>query len=177
MTKILIVSDNHFQDNTLTDITKKHADADYFVNCGDTQWQPDDPRLTNFIVVKGNNDFGPRFPDDERLDVDGKKIFITHGHMQHVYNHGAQVNELGTEKLVKYVREQGGADIILYGHTHVPEAHYDGEILVINPGSTNFPRSFRLRFPTYAVLTFTNGTPEVRFYHGKTHEDITDKIL
>ena len=82
-------------------------------------------------MVAGNNDW-PRtgMPDSRVLDVAGHRIFLTHGH---IYGVGYT-----TAYLEKAAAEQG-ADIAVYGHTHVAEIAF-GEITVLNPGSVARPR-------------------------------------
>ncbi|MGL5042113.1 MAG: YfcE family phosphodiesterase [Culicoidibacterales bacterium] len=172
--KIVIVSDNHFQKENLLNIFARHSDADYFIHCGDSEFLAKDGLLTEFICVRGNND-GSDFPKEELLVVSGVRILITHGHYQYVVNYGAG-NNSGTDQLVKYAL-QYQADIVCYGHTHIAQTYTKGSVMVINPGSTDFPRGFTNRIPSYAVLTMTKENKEVAFYQAKTHEDITTDIL
>ena len=44
-----------------------------------------------------------------------------------------------------------GADILIYGHTHVPKVVQRNHLLVINPGSLSLPRQENHE-PSYAVL-------------------------
>lgn len=175
MKKLLIVSDNHFQQKEFLDIVKHHQDADYFIHCGDSQWQPDDERIAKFIIVRGNNDM--KFPDDQILEVEEKKILITHGHQQHVFNYGDRDNLDGTKDLVTYAIQNYDANVVFYGHTHVPECHLDRDVFVLNPGSTNFPRSFTLRVQSYAVVTIDGDDIFADFYSAKTHENITKRVI
>ena len=174
MAKLLIISDNHFQAKPLADIISRHHDADYFIHCGDSQWLPDDMRLQNFTIVKGNNDF-VKMPNDVLLEIAGYKVLVTHGHQQYVYNDGAD-NMNGTAELVTYAQGNFAADIVLYGHTHVPETHLDRGINVLNPGSTNYPRNFTMRFPTYAIMILSPEEITINFFHAQTHEDLTNEI-
>ena len=51
-------------------------------------------------------------------------IFATHGH---IYN---------TDKLPP----MGGADVLLYGHTHVPKCEEHDGFVYMNPGSVSIPK-------------------------------------
>lgn len=84
----------------------------------------------DFYIVGGNCDFGDRKLADE-LVVCKKKIFFTHGHMYDV--------SFGLDKLLAASKARG-ADIVLYGHTHVAYEQYIDGIYVLNPGSPTSPR-------------------------------------
>ncbi len=174
MTKIVVVSDNHFQRDALLSILDMHSSADYFIHCGDSQFAAKDKLLAPFICVRGNND-GSDFSKEELIEIDGKKIFITHGHYQYVINYGAG-NYSGTEELVTYVKAYN-ADIVFYGHTHVAEAHYDRGVYVLNPGSTDYPRGYTNRVPSYAVVTLTQDSVTARFFNAETHEEMTEQVM
>jgi len=174
MKRILVVSDNHFQAQPLTDILNRHGDVDYFVHCGDSQWQVDEQLLSGFIAVRGNNDFA-RFPLEEVVSIEGYNVLVVHGHMQDVFNYGDHPNVRGTEQLVTYAQTLA-ADVIFYGHTHVPESHTDRDVFILNPGSINFPRGLNFHTPTYAIVTLEDETISARFYDANTGADVSDKI-
>jgi putative phosphoesterase len=54
----------------------------------------------------------------------GQRVFLTHGHL---YN-----------KDKASVLKQG--DIMVHGHTHLPQAQWEGDIIVVNPGSVTIPK-------------------------------------
>lgn len=88
-------------------------------------------------AVRGNCDLSLSLPDKEIIDVNGLKIFLTHGHLYGVKN--------GLDPLLDAAR-LAQAGLVLYGHTHT--AHYtrSGGIEVLNPGSCGLgsSRSFAL---------------------------------
>ncbi|MCR4777444.1 MAG: metallophosphoesterase family protein, partial [Lachnospiraceae bacterium] len=55
-------------------------------------------------------------------------------------------------ELLKNAARDRDCDIVLYGHTHVPEVEY-GDICVANPGSFSRPRQDGGR-KTYMLLEF-----------------------
>ena len=93
--------------------------------------------------------------DELCFDVCGHRIFLAHGHRYGV--HG------GTWRIVEAAKELG-ADIAVYGHTHVPDYGKEEGVLVINPGSIAKPRQQGWR-KTYAVMTIDDrdGTVDVEF--------------
>lgn len=54
-----------------------------------------------------------------------------------------------------------GADIVMYGHTHVPALTIDADLVTLNPGSLTYPRQ-QGRQATYMVMKLEKGKqPEV----------------
>ena len=83
-----------------------------------------------FLQVPGNCDVG-RIPMGARYTLTPKpeevRIFMTHGHIQHV--------KFGLGALIADGRK-AGAKLILFGHTHVPHLEQtDDGIWVMNPGT------------------------------------------
>ena len=69
---------------------------------------------------------------------------MTHGHRQHV--------NMGIDTL-KYWAQEKEADVVMYGHTHVPFVEQSSLMTVLNPGSISRPRQSD-HIPTYAVIDF-----------------------
>jgi hypothetical protein len=67
------------------------------------------------------------------LMVDGRRIFLTHGH------------RFDPDHLPPLVP----GDVFVSGHTHIPLAERRGEIFVFNPGSVGLPKENRP--PSYGV--------------------------
>ena len=93
-------------------------------------------------MVAGNNDYFSPLPREKMINVGGQKIFMTHGHRYGVYH--------GTDQLIEAARENG-ADIAMYGHTHIPHVDLQSDVITINPGSISLPRQPD-RVPTYMVM-------------------------
>lgn len=54
------------------------------------------------------------------------------------------------EHLIREARERN-ADIIIFGHTHVPYLEIGRDMAVMNPGSLTYPRQ-EGRLPSYIIL-------------------------
>ena len=81
-------------------------------------------------------------PKVQILNAAGKKIFISHGHLQSVdYGDEVFINEANTE----------GCSIILHGHTHISRHKTENGIHIINPGSISLPRGGTPA--SFAILT------------------------
>lgn len=90
---------------------------------------------THFYTVYGNNDFLGNVGDTKKvITVDGKKIFLCHGH-----NLGAGSNLL---KMSLAAREVG-AEIAIHGHTHTTEDLMVNSVRIFSPGSPTYPRNSR----------------------------------
>jgi putative phosphoesterase len=83
-----------------------------------------------FYAVRGNNDFF-RLPAELRMELDGIKIAVIHGH---------QARSTYENWLVYYFKDYQ-PDIIIFGHTHAPllRKMSDGTTL-LNPGSVTHRR-------------------------------------
>ncbi|MBP3780500.1 MAG: YfcE family phosphodiesterase [Selenomonas sp.] len=93
------------------------------------------PEDVEVIKVAGNNDWpGTNLPDYETLDIAGHTVLLTHGHIFGV--------NFGRQKLAQAAKDVG-ADIAVYGHTHVAENTVIDGVMILNPGSIARPRDER----------------------------------
>ncbi|WP_041720360.1 YfcE family phosphodiesterase [Alkaliphilus metalliredigens] len=81
------------------------------------------------IGVSGNCD--QEGPDEVVQIIHGKKYFISHGHIYGV-THG--ING------IFYRGKELGADVVIFGHTHVPLNVKEEGMIILNPGSVSSPR-------------------------------------
>ena len=95
-------------------------------------------------MVRGNCDWSLQAPDFQVFRIHGHRIAMTHGHRQHV--------NMGIDTL-KYWAQEKEADVVMYGHTHVPFVEQSSLMTVLNPGSISRPRQSD-HIPTYAVIDF-----------------------
>ena len=149
--KILAVSDSHGKTDTLRAVYEKVKPVDLFLHMGDCEG--DESEIESFIscrkeFVCGNCDFFCPSPEEKVIRVCGKKILLVHGHIYHVHR--------GLDTL-RYRAAECEADIVLFGHTHVPLIKYLDGRLFLNPGSITLPRQDGRR-PTFGILeTDRNG--------------------
>lgn len=88
---------------------------------------------TPFYGVRGNNDgdisflntafakIGPIKEPYQKIDIDGRKIFLFHGHAI-------------PEECITDIAKGGRYDIVVYGHYHHVRNEVVGKTLVLNPG-------------------------------------------
>lgn len=164
--KLLVLSDLHELTANLLLTLKKHHDADavFFLGDGSVYFLSQKEKYPNnaFFAVAGNCDIGAfayGIRAAEEITLEGKKIFFCHGHTYGVKG--------GLGNLISAARARE-ADIVLFGHTHVPLEKYvpedeDGRALyLVNPGTLG-GRSEHGH--TYAVITIQNDN--VLISHGK----------
>jgi putative phosphoesterase len=100
-------------------------------------------------AVYGNTDdqSNPRLRASIDIDVDGIRIHVSHGH------------EIGVPRPEKLLARYA-ADVIVYGHTHMPlVTKADGRLLV-NPGAAG-PARFDIK-PSVGILEIADGVAEAR---------------
>jgi putative phosphoesterase len=165
--KILVLSDSHGDTGAMVKVWRKIGrDIDAVLHLGDFA---SDLSILNlegrqWYAVLGNSDgmgqgwAGGRTsaagqpsaggqPLARTLCLGGKTFFITHGHLYGVKN--------GVKTLLG-AAAQAGADVCLFGHTHLPEIFYQGPLLCMNPGSIGRPRPGSA--PSYGVVDLAEGT-------------------
>lgn len=134
--KFLITSDVHGDLHTLEKIIKKHKDIDYHLNAGDMCMDQKYLERYHIVSVKGNNDFGSDLPYFRFLDLNGLKVLLTHGHLEHV--------KFGMDR-IKLKAKMMEADICIFGHTHQRYMMVEAGILFINPGALgDYHRSYAI---------------------------------
>ncbi len=142
--KILVLSDTHGFD-CAERIALLAQSADMIIHLGDGYFDAQQIcslAQKNVISIKGNCDFyGSQV---ENIKIDSHIIMCTHGHL---YGVKAGLTTLS------YAAEEAGADIVLYGHTHVPDITNYNNKWFINPGSLGRPLT---NVRTYCLLTIDN---------------------
>lgn len=115
----------------MVDAIEAEGKVDLIIHAGDIVRDAEDlvimyPQIP-VAFVKGNNDFWETQAEDDRFFAfDGVKIFLTHGH-----NYGVKYS---LAKLMKKGIDLG-ADVCIFGHTHVAHHEKTGGVTLFNPGS------------------------------------------
>ena len=137
--KVLIISDIHGGYENLKKVIDDNHNFDLLLILGDILFGSSKSKeiisllnkyKSKIISVCGNCD---KYTDNSKLEffddklfvtipIDGKLVFITHGH---IYN--------------RYNMPNLPYDVYIQGHTHIPLMEY-GDILYLNPGSITRPR-------------------------------------
>lgn len=149
--KILVFSDSHGFAAPIQKAIALHRDAGVILHAGDGAREFDYIAAENpgvsCVGVPGNCDFfGGKNPSSVTLDLDGVRIFLTHGHRFSVKS--------GYDALTSHALEND-IDIAVFGHTHIPLDRYlpgdDGKkpLRLFNSGSIGHPLSGK---PTYGII-------------------------
>lgn len=140
--RILVLSDSHCDACAVLKALSEQRLAGVVIHLGDGE---DDlhyakKQLENkrVIAVKGNCDFGSSLSVYQTEIIEGKRFYITHGHLENVKS-SLSALEAQAEKFC--------SDIVLYGHTHQSVTDYKNNVHYFNPGS--------LRNGEYGVVDIT----------------------
>lgn len=144
--KVLIVSDIHRSLKNLREVLEIEEPIDMLIHLGDVERQMADIRQMvdcPIHMVAGNNDFLCGLPSEEEFEIGKYRVFITHGHSFFVNM---------TEEHLQDTARILEADIVMYGHTHMPVLEIEDDLITLNPGSLTYPRQSG-REPSYIVMT------------------------
>ncbi|WP_027364142.1 metallophosphoesterase [Desulfotruncus alcoholivorax] len=147
--KIGVLSDTHGLTSAAVQAVNQLGAIDALVHTGDHY---SDALLLGSLfkipvyAVRGNCDPHSNGQEDLTITIGGYKIFITHGHLYQVKS---------TLQPLFYRAQELGANIVIFGHTHIPLVTSENNILLFNPGSTTRPQ------PGYkATFGLINITPQ-----------------
>lgn len=124
MKRAVLVSDNHSLKGPLEYVREKYAGYDYFLHCGDSEL----PKylLSGFAAVSGNNDRYGEFPMNMVIEIEGRRIYLTHGHRDFF---------MGRLDMLAARAKKLDCDTVCFGHTHIPCDIMENGIHLLNPGS------------------------------------------
>lgn len=143
--KILVLSDSHGQQRYMEQAVFDQG-PDYIIHLGDKQ--KDGQGLQEkfcripCLLMAGNCDYAPLEPPAAVRELGGVRFFITHGHA-----HGVK---MGLMRLC-YAAQEAGAQIALYGHTHLASVQEIGGLMLVNPGACGGGD------PSYGIVEISDG--------------------
>lgn len=147
--KVLIVSDSHGKNTQLDWVIERVSPIDMLIHLGDLEGSEDYIEAIAqwpYELVSGNNDYFTNIEREKLITIGSYKVLLTHGHRQQVYS--------GTDIIKKWAKEKG-ADVVMFGHTHMPLLQIEDDIVVLNPGSIAKPRQ-EGHIPTYMIMEIDN---------------------
>lgn len=129
--KILVFSDSHRSRGGMLNAIDAH-DPDQVIHLGDLQEDAEElsyvyPKLP-ICMVPGNCDGWTMQPLKKQITLAGKQILLSHGHLWGVKrSYDAAIADA----------RAAGADILLFGHTHVAFCkQLEDGLWVMNPGAS-----------------------------------------
>ncbi len=151
--RVLVVSDNH---GVTSDIYKiiDRVKPDMIYHLGDGEGSTIEIKERSrlpMIAVAGNCDWGSATLPKVSVDQIGEhKVMLTHGHLYGVKS--------GYERLVAEAKERG-CDVVIYGHTHIPELEEVDGVMIMNPGSVEWPKQFDMN-KSFGIINYNKGKME-----------------
>lgn len=145
--KLLILSDTHGNYPLAIRALEEAGQVDQVIHLGD---EIEDARMIELITgrplikVAGNCDLGSEESREISVTFGGKSLFVTHGDRYLVKSGLASLRKKAAD---------AGAEIVLYGHTHVAAIEKIDGMLFINPGCLRH----NCRSASYAILTIAAG--------------------
>ncbi len=143
---IAVISDSHNSDVSIKQVKRYIEIADVVLFLGDGEKDIDEitADFTGEVYkVSGNCDYLRVNPAEQLIVLGDKRIFMCHGHKYGV-NYGLNS--------IYYRGREVEADIVLFGHTHVPVIEYIGDMLIMNPGSMSLGRGLKQRTMGYIKI-------------------------
>ena len=159
--RIVVISDTHGRREAVREVIERQGAYDALLFLGDGLRDIDEG-TAGLVAVRGNCDgfSGVDAPIEQMLTLDGVRIFMTHGHAYSVKSE--------TKRLLAHAYALG-ADIVIFGHTHVPMERYvpagtplpdgtltDRAMYLFNLGSLGAPRDGK---PSFGVIEIRGGKP------------------
>ena len=139
--KSVVMTDSHGRLDYMIKVIEKENPkivifaGDHSEDCIELQYINDNIK---YYIVKGNTDFNDyRTPEIVEIDINGEKIFLTHGHI------------FGVKRGYNMIKEEAvkrGSSLVIFGHTHIPYIEKWREITFFNPGA--------MKDGNYGVITF-----------------------
>ncbi|SHE48644.1 hypothetical protein SAMN05444392_101674 [Seinonella peptonophila] len=150
--KLLIVSDSHGMADRLKSIVDQ-VQPEHILHCGDFCTELEELPKQSITYVEGNCDFA-NAPRETIWEGEDWRVFLTHGHRY-------QVNT--TLLPLRYRGEEEQAQLICYGHTHIPFCEQNNGILIMNPGSISSPRG-GFPYPSYVIADLQPAQIDIHYY-------------
>ncbi len=127
--RVLVLSDSHGDSSALRRAILAQPKAEVVIHLGDGEQdlqraRPSFPEKM-FLQVRGNCDWGSELPVTGTWEMEGVRVFYTHGHAYGVKS--------GLYNAVCAAREQK-AQVLLFGHTHRALTDYEDGLYIMNPG-------------------------------------------
>ncbi len=184
MTRIGLISDTHMPQRFKAlpaGIFDLFADVDIILHAGDVGklWVLDQlSRIAPVVAVHGNdetNEAENALPYLQTLSIAGHRVVITHAH------YPDRTEELASrtdnwqphfQRRAEFGR-QHQAEIVIYGHSHIPmRLEYEG-ILLVNPGAIASGNPWKRQIiQTVAIMVLDNSQPAQ-----VTHYDVNTKAI
>ncbi len=160
--KVVVFSDAHGNKEVIKRILEFNPDADYVISLGDSELKHSFLLDLDIVAIKGNYPRDGGFVYESILEVEDKRLFLTHGHKYGVTKNMRKLLAKGMETEV---------DLVLYGHTHIAKFDNVAGVFYMNPGSIYSPRSDTPA--SYLILNIEKGKETTYSYR----ESFTNLVI
>ena len=146
--KVCICSDSHGNVTGLQEMLDlERPQALLFLGDGERDFRDVDiPSGTVMYAVAGNCDFMSMEPPWRKIQLEGVKIFLTHGHFYGVKS--------GPERLLERAVEEE-VQLVVHGHTHRVDLQCENGVTLLCPGSLG------VQTGCYAVAEIKSGVFDI----------------
>lgn len=122
-------------------------------------------RWSQEVTSPENKTYLQNLPRQIRLNLDGRRVLFVHGSPRKINEYLYEDRPIAVfERLV----EQAGADLILFGHTHIAYAKTVNRTLLVNTGSVGKPRDGDQR----AGYTLVDFDGQIKVEHRRLNYDV-----
>lgn len=161
--RIGLISDTHGSTIAVDMAVKLAGEVDMWLHAGDIIEDAiylKESYEVPVVNVAGNNDYWSDYEakEDEFVEVAGRTIMLTHGHI-----YGVRGSMNGYRKLAAVAKHRG-ASVVVFGHSHISFVQEVDGVLLINPGSTTYPRDGKGNSFMVMEIDFDK-EPEIYHYH------------
>lgn len=146
--KVIVFSDSHgCAGNMLAALELEKPDCCIFLGDGELDLQALRRRAPELPIhaLRGNCDRYSSLPTKRKLLLEGVRIYAVHGH-----EHGVKLDS--RLDALRYEAMAEDADVLLFGHTHVPYEDYSLCMHILNPGMIG-----DVPAPSYGLLELNAG--------------------
>ena len=147
--KICVMSDSHGNTEYIKrviDFAEKE-NTNFIIHLGDNYSDMEEFNLPNIIKIPGVYDeeyYNHLIKHRIIKNFEKLRSLLSHTKVSHV-------NDLPTDKKPEELIEKKEIDLLLYGHTHIPEVKFENGVLFVNPG--HLRKEDKKGYPpTFAVL-------------------------
>lgn len=152
---IAVISDSHGNSNGISKVKKyiEKADVVLFLGDGENDIKEITRDFTGEVyAVKGNCDVSNTITEERIVEINGKKIFMCHGHRYGVkYGYNS----------IYYRGKELQVDIVVFGHSHLPIIEENDGLILMNPGSISHGQ-YRL-IKTLGYIELLEGKPPITY--------------
>jgi putative phosphoesterase len=150
--KIVVISDTHGNYPAALRAVELIEGVHAIIHLGDCcdDALPLQTALSRTVIrVPGNCDVGSPLPRELLIRLGAIPFLLCHGDAYGVKG--------GLSRLAEHATWIG-AEVVLFGHTHMPLVHNHGRMLFVNPGALQKGNPS----PTFALVTLNHGTATAR---------------